>query len=79
MEDVLQDAALADCKAVQDGHVYQLPHAVEAVDSPVPGSFLGSWYLASVLHPETVTEQDYVTAADTFYSTFYGFTPADHD
>ena len=79
VEDVLQDAALSDCKAVQDGHVYQLPHAVEAVDSPVPGSFLGSWYLASVLHPETVTEQDYVTAADTFYSTFYGFTPADHD
>ncbi len=79
VDDVLQDAALADCKAVQDGHVYQLPHAVEAVDSPVPGSFLGSWYLASVLHPETVTEQDYVTAADTFYSDFYGFTPADHD
>lgn len=79
VEDVLQDAALADCKAVQDGQVYQLPHAVEAVDSPVPGSFLGSWYLASVLHPETVTEQGYVTAADTFYSTFYGFTPADHD
>ena len=61
------------------GGVYQLPHAVEAVDSPVPGSFLGSWYLASVLHPETVTEQDYVTAAEIFYSTFYGFTPADHD
>ena len=41
-DSVLIDAALADCTAVREGHVYQLPHAIEAVDSPVPGSFLGS-------------------------------------
>ena len=79
VDSVLNDAALADCTAVKEGHVYQLPHAVEAVDSPVPASFLGSYYLASVLHPDQVTEQDYEKAADNFYSTFYGFTPESYE
>ena len=34
VDSVLNDAALADCTAVKEGHVYQLPHAIEAVDSP---------------------------------------------
>lgn len=75
VDSVLNDAALADCTAVKESHVYQLPHAVEAVDSPVPASFLGSVYLASVLHPEQVTEEYYHAAADEFYGSFYGFTP----
>lgn len=79
VDSVLQDAALADCKAVQDGHVYQLPGDIEAVDSPVPASFLGSIYLASVLHPDCVTDADYQTAVTDFYSTFYGFTPQVND
>ena len=32
VDSVLNDAALADCTAVREGHVYQLPHAIEAVD-----------------------------------------------
>lgn len=74
VDSVLNDAALADCTAVKEGHVYQLPHAIEAVDSPVPGSFLGSVYLGSVLHPEQVSEQFYHDCADAFYTTYYGFT-----
>lgn len=42
---------------------------------PCPASFLGSVYLASVLHPEQVTEEYYHAAADEFYGSFYGFTP----
>ena len=79
VDSVLNDAALADCTAVKEGHVYQLPHAVEAVDSPVPASFLGSVYLASVLHPEQVTEEYYHAAADEFYGSFYGFTPESYE
>ena len=79
VDSVLNDAALADCTAVREGHVYQLPHAIEAVDSPVPGSFLGSVYLGSVLHPEQVSEQFYHDCADTFYTTYYGFTPASYE
>ncbi len=45
----LNDAALADRTAVKEGHVYQLPHA-RGCGLPVPGSFLGSVYLGSVLH-----------------------------
>ncbi len=40
VDSVLNDAALADCTAVKEGHVYQLPHAIEAVDSPCPAA---SW------------------------------------
>ena len=79
VDSVLNDAALADCTAVKEGHVYQLPHAVEAVDSPIPASFLGSVYLASVLHPEQVTEEYYHAAADEFYGSFYGFTPESYE
>ena len=79
VDSVLNDAALADCTAVKERHVYQLPHAVEAVDSPVPASFLGSVYLASVLHPEQVTEEYYHAAADEFYGSFYGFTPESYE
>ena len=79
VDSVLNDAALADCTAVKEGHVYQLPHAIEAVDSPVPGSFLGSVYLGSVLHPEQVSEQFYHDCADAFYTTYYGFTPASYE
>ena len=79
VDSVLNDAALADCTAVKESHVYQLPHVVEAVDSPVPASFLGSVYLASVLHPEQVTEEYYHAAADEFYGSFYGFTPESYE
>ena len=79
VDSVLNDAALADCTAVKEGHVYQLPHAIEAVDSPVPGSFLGSVYLGSVLHPEQVSEQFYHDCADAFYTAYYGFTPASYE
>ena len=79
VDSVLNDAALADCTAVKESHVYQLPHTVEAVDSPVPASFLGSVYLASVLHPEQVTEEYYHAAADEFYGSFYGFTPESYE
>lgn len=74
-DSVHSDSALADCTAVKEGHVVQLPSDIEALDSPVPGSFLGSIYLASVLHPDLVSEEDYQKTASDFYETFYGFTP----
>ena len=75
VDSVLNDSALADCTAVKEGHVYQIPSDIEALDSPVPASFLGSCYVASVLHPDVVTEDDFKTAEKNFYETFYGFTP----
>ena len=78
-DSVLKDSALADCTAVKDGHVAQIPSDIEALDSPVPASFLGSYYVASILHPEVVTEEDFAAAEKDFYETFYGFTPESAD
>lgn len=78
-DSVLKDSALADCTAVKEGHVAQIPSNIEALDSPVPASFLGSYYVASILHPEVVTEEDFAAAEKDFYETFYGFTPESAD
>ncbi len=75
VESVLADEQLAECTAVKEGHVYQIPGSVEAWDSPVPGSVLGSLWLASVLHPESYGPEQYQQAAADFYEEFYGFVP----
>lgn len=73
-EDVLADENLKDCTAVKNGNVYHLPADVESWDSPVPSGFLGSWWVASVLHGDLVTEEDRDAVINEFYDTFYGFT-----
>lgn len=75
VDSVLSDPNLAQCRAVKNGHVYQLPNAVESWDSPVPGSVLGSLWLASILHPEQYPDTQWKETAVSFYETFYGFTP----
>lgn len=72
-EDVLNDANLADCDAVKNGNVYQMPAKAEAWDSPVPSGILGSVWLASVLHPDICTEAEAAEIIDSYYETFYDF------
>lgn len=72
---VLEDENLQECKAVKNGNVYQFPNAIEAWDSPVPSSILGSMWLAGVLHPDKISAEDWKQAASSYYETFYGFTP----
>lgn len=72
-QDVLADENLKDCTAVKNGNVYHLPADVEAWDSPIPSGFLGSIWVASVLHGDLVTEENRDAAVDAFYTTFYGF------
>ncbi len=76
VEDVLTDANLADCRAVVNGNVFHVPGDVEAWDSPIPSGILGSLWLASVLHPDTITPEEASAAANAFYEQFYGFTLA---
>ncbi len=73
VEAVLSDPNLADCAAVKNGKVLQLPGDAEAWDSPVPGGILGSVWLASALHPDLVSEEDRDAVINQFYETFYGF------
>ncbi len=56
--------------------VYEMPSNVEAWDSPVPGSFLGSYWIASVTHSDVVTPDLFATQVADFYETFYDFTLA---
>ena len=74
VEDVLNDPNLADCKAVVNGNVYRLPNQAEAWDSPVPGSILGAFWLANILHPEQLNEAESIASMNEFYETFYHFT-----
>ena len=73
-EDVLADPDLADCAAVVNGNVYQIPCDAESWDSPVPSSILGALWLAGILHPELVTGADCAAIMDEYYETFYQFT-----
>lgn len=74
VEDVLADENLASCSAVVNKQVYQMPNHAEAWDSPVPGGILGAVWLAGVLHPEQISQQDTESLIDRYYETFYGFT-----
>ena len=73
-EDVYTDPNLASCAAVMNGNVYQLPNDAEPWDSPVPGSILGSLWLANVLHPSLLTDTDCAAIMDEYYESFYDFT-----
>ena len=75
-DDILNDANLAECNAVKNKKVVKLPNTIEAWDSPVPGSFLGSIYIASILHPEKISNDYFESCVENFYKNFYGFTPA---
>lgn len=74
VEDVLADPNLADCAAVVNGNVYQMPSKAEAWDSPVPSGILGALWLANVLHNELLTDADCAAKIDEYYETFYDFT-----
>jgi len=73
VDEVMNDTALADVTAVKSGNVYKLPSDAESWDSPVPAGFLGSVWLASVLHPENVSEADALAIINEFYEKFYDF------
>ena len=72
-EDVLKDPNLANCRAVKEGKVYQMPNVAEAWDSPVPSGVLGSVWLASVLHSELISAEEAQDTITKFYEQFYGF------
>lgn len=74
-DELMADPNLQGLQAVESGRIYHLPNSIESWDSPVPGSFLGSLYLASKLHPDKYSPEAYEAAVKDFYETFYGFTP----
>ena len=72
-EDVLADPNLADCTAVVNGNVYQMPNRAEAWDSPVPSGILGSVWLAGILHADLCDQATTDSIIEEYYETFFGF------
>ena len=71
-EDLLADSQLAGLTAVQNGAVYALPSAFEAWDSPVPSGVLGIRWMASALHGDLYSLEQFRQDAADFYKEFYG-------
>ena len=74
VEDIVADPVLAGCQAIVNGNVYQIPGNAESWDSPVPGSFLGAFWLTNILHPDLLTETECNEVMDEYYEKFYAFT-----
>ena len=73
VDDVLADPNLAECSAVKNNKVYQMPSKAESWDSPVPSGILGSVWLATILHEDLVSADDASAIIDEYYETFYDF------
>lgn len=71
-EDLLADSQLAGLTAVQNGAVYALPSSFEAWDSPVPSGVLGIRWMASALHGDLYSLEQFRQDAADFYKEFYG-------
>jgi iron complex transport system substrate-binding protein len=71
--DIMADPQLSAVPAVANGAVYQMPSGIEEWDSPIPSGILGTMWLTSILHPEVYSFEQFVTDAQDFYLTFYGF------
>lgn len=72
LDDIRGDAALAGVKAVAENSLYTIPSEIEAWDYPQPSSVLGLLWMAHILHPELVSEEDYINEAEIFYRTYFG-------
>ena len=74
VDDVLADPNLAECTAIKNQRVYQMPDKAESWDSPVPSGILGSVWLATILHEDLFTAESALAIIDEYYETFYNFT-----
>ena len=70
---VKSDEQFKDVTAVKNGHVYQMPTGIEEWDSPIPSGMLGAMWMASLLHSDVYSFEEFVADAQAFYKEFYGF------
>lgn len=79
VEDVYNDATLAELDAVKNKQVYLFPSALETWDTPNLSSCLGTLWAYATLYPEKLSMDTVKEEAKTFYQTFYGIEVADTD
>lgn len=71
LDDIRNNAALAGVKAVAEDRLHTVPSEIEAWDYPQPSSILGLLWMSHILHPDLVTQEDYVDEAKAFYKTYF--------
>lgn len=74
-QEILSDKNLQGVKAVKNENVYEMPSSFEEWDSPVPSGVLGVLWLASIIHEDIYSFNEFKEDVKYFYETFYGFTP----
>lgn len=72
LDDIRGDRALSGVRAVRKDRLYTVPSEIEAWDYPQPSSILGLLWMAHMLHPDLVGEEDYLFQAQQFYRTYFG-------
>ena len=70
---VKSDEQFKDVTAVKNGNVYQMPTGIEEWDSPIPSGMLGALWMASLMHSDVYSFEEFVADAQAFYKEFYGF------
>lgn len=76
VDSVKSEAGIQEVNAIKNERVYAMPNEIEAWDTPVPASVLGKVWIAKTLYPEAVSEEYFEEVMNSFYETFYGFTPS---
>ena len=72
VDDIINDPAWAELKAVKNKNVYQMPAAVDSWEFPGIVSAIGIDYIKSKMYPELLSEEELQKNIDEFYELSYG-------
>ena len=73
-DDLYNDKAWSEVRAVKDRHVYVMPAAEDSWEFPGIVSALGTEYMIHVMYPDILSEDALEKDVDAFYSVSYGKT-----
>ena len=74
IEELQQDKAWSELKAVKEGHIYRMPAVKDSWEFPGVVSVLGIDYMKSKMYPELMSDAQLQQAVDEFYELSYGRT-----
>lgn len=74
IEELEQDKAWSELKAVKEGHIYRMPAEKDSWEFPGVVSVLGIDYMKSKMYPELMSDAQLQQAVDEFYELSYGRT-----
>lgn len=77
LDDIRNDKALKDIKAVKNNNITTFPSEIESWDYPTPSSILGIMWLTNKLHPEEYDKDTYTKEAKKFYKEFFNIEVTD--